>query len=175
MQNYIRQLISDMHNARTKVEPPLIDLWQSADLSDEGEIEDLAFVEEYMYGIPKQISDITGIGSELLPVPDMLQPDEAALLAVELELLLNHFNFYPDFPVNYPVNLRYPLLRKIWDDEHVTLSFGESHIEFCSYESENCPFLGYCNTCEEIEKEIKEGPKAGPDFEPDPDDLIFLP
>ena len=173
MQNYIEQLIGDIRNARTIVRPPLDNIWDSADMTDEGEKEDLAFVEEFIYGVPEKISDITGIRLEMLPQPEMLQPFESALLAVELELLLKHFNFYPDFPEDFPIELHYPFLRKIWDDEHVPVSFGESHIEFCSSDIENCPFPGYCKICEELDKEMREGPKAGPEFDFDPRDLLI--
>jgi hypothetical protein len=68
---------------------------------------------------------------------------------------LNFFNFYPDFPENYPVHCRYPFIWDLWDEERVPLSFGESHIEFCDYNLEECPFPGYCNTCKEIAEQMK--------------------
>ena len=33
--------------------------------------------------------------------------------------------------------------------------YGENHIEFCHYEEKNCPFPGYCNTCNEITEQMK--------------------
>ena len=48
----------------------------------------------------------------------------------------------------------------MWDDEHVHVSFGRVHIEFCDYDIKTCPFIGYCTTCEEMEREIRAGPKV---------------
>ncbi len=154
MKRYIEQLIVDIHQATWQIRPPR-EIWDHADTNSELEIEDMEYVEKYMYGDKEPISSITGIRTELLPVPDKLTQEQQALLAVELEKLLQHFNFYLDFPVNYPSNMRYPFIRSFWEQEEVALSFGENHIEFCSYEEEHCPFPGYCNTCKEIARQME--------------------
>ena len=115
----------------------------------------MSHVEKYLYGDPEEISTITRIGCELLPPPEKLTTDQQELLASKLENLLQLFHFYLDFPQNYPVHLRYPFIRNFWNEKHVSLSFGESHIEFCDFEEENCPFPGYCKTCQEITEQIK--------------------
>lgn len=154
MEHYISQLISDIHQATWRVRPPH-EIWEDVDVDNEAEQEDISYVEEYIYGEPEKISDITGIASEFLPQPEKLTEDQAGRLASELENLLNIFHFYPDFPEAYPLHLRYPFIRNLWDEEHVPISFGESHIELCSFEQEFCPFEGYCNTCQEYADELK--------------------
>jgi hypothetical protein len=154
MQRYIEQLIADIHKATWQIRPPH-EIWDDTDLNSELECEDMAYVEKYIYGDKEPISSITGIDTEMLPAPDKLTQDQQALLAVELEKLLQQFCFYLDFPENYPSKLRYPFIRNFWDSEEVALSFGENHIEFCDFEEENCPFPRYCNTCKEVAEQME--------------------
>lgn len=154
MDKYIEQLIDDLKQARQKVQPPH-PLWleSEADPYDEGELEDLSYVEEFVYGKEMPVSEITGIDANLLPPTDRLSPNQRALLAEELEALLHHFHLYPDFPNLYPMHLKYPFLLRVWSEKHVPLSYGENHIEFCDYQVENCPFEGYCHVCGDMEKD----------------------
>ena len=156
MKRYLEQLIDDLHKATWNMKPPH-EIWEDseADPDDEVELEDMSQVEKYMYGDEEPILLITGINCEQLPPAEKLSQQQQALLAVELEKLLQYFHFYLDFPENYPAHLRYPFILKFWEEKHVALSFGENHIEFCSYDEEHCPFPGYCNTCKEVAEEMK--------------------
>ncbi len=172
MNRYIEQLIEDFRRQRQIVRPPN-EIWEGIDATDPCELEDTAYVEEVIYGQKELLSDITGIEQNLLPPLRKLTREQAATLATEMELLLNHYNLYPDFPANLPGHLRYPLLRKLWEMEFVAVSFGENHIEFCDYDESKCPFPEYCTTCEEFMKEEEIGPKAGDLFDDlDVDDLL---
>jgi len=172
MEHYISQLISDIHQATWRVRPPH-EIWEDVDLENEADLEDLSYVEEYVYGTPEKISSITGIATECLPPPEKLNEDQAGRLALELEKLLNFFHFNLDFPEVYPLHFRYPFIRNIWDDEHVPISFGESHIEFCDYDQETCPFQGYCNSCEEYANELKHDLNLSNEKWDDDQDLPF--
>ena len=156
MERYLEQLIGDIRNATWKVTPPH-PIWQEsgADPDNELELEDMSYVEQYVYGDELPISKITGIDEELLPPADQLSDPQQALLATELENLLNVFHFFTDFPLDYPANLRYSFLKKLWGESHVPLSFGENHIEFCDYEEDKCPFPGYCKSCAEFKQQMK--------------------
>lgn len=154
MQNYINQLIKDLRKASWNVRPPR-DIWDHADPDYEVELEDLSFVEKFVYGEEEPVSQITGIDAMLLPPPEKLTDDQKALLSVELEKLLLNHHFVLEFPERFPFHLRYPFIREFWNDQHVALSFGNNHIEFCDYEEEDCPFPGYCNTCKEIDQQMK--------------------
>jgi hypothetical protein len=174
MERYITQLISDIRQATWNLKPPH-EIWEDVDPDNEVELEDISYVEEYVYGKPEKISAITSIATELLPYPEKLNEDQAGLLASELEKLLNFFHFYLDFPEDYPLHFRYPFIREIWDDEYVPLSFGESHIEFCDYDETICPFPGYCNTCKEVDEQMKhdeEIVKRNRSNDPDQDDEL---
>jgi hypothetical protein len=172
MHRYIEQLIEDFRRQRQLVTPPH-EIWEGVDPEDPVEQDDISHVEQFVYGTKQPVSVITGIDRDLLPPPDKLTDEQAANLAVEMELLLNHFSLYPDFPESFPAHLRYPMLRELWDTKQVPLSFGENHIEFCSCDESNCPFPGYCTTCEDFRKEEASGTKADDlpdDF--DVDDLL---
>jgi hypothetical protein len=172
MQRYIEQLIDDLHKATWGMKPPH-EIWEEseADPDDELELEDMSYVEKYLYGDAIPISGITGIAQEQLPPAERLSEEQQALLAVELEKLLQYFHFYLDFPKDYPAHLRYEFIRKFWEEKHVPLSFGENHIEFCDYDVEHCPFPGYCNSCKEVEEQMKFDEELSQDpINPEDDD-----
>lgn len=156
MKRYIEQLIEDIHQATWKIKPPH-EIWEKseADPYDEVELEDISHVEQYIFGEEKLISEITRIDYELLPHAELLKTEEQAVLALKLEHLLECYNFKLDFPELYPAHLRYQFIKDIWNEEHVPLSFGENHIEFCEHDEEFCPFPGYCKICEEVAEEMK--------------------
>jgi hypothetical protein len=156
MQRYIEQLIDDIRKNTWDIKPPH-SLWSAseADPDDELELEDISFAEQSFYGTEEPIEQITGIATEQLPPRDKLNVEQQALLANVLEQLLQHFHFQLDFPEKFPAHLRYPFIRNFWTEEHVPLSFGITHIEFCDYEEENCPFPGYCSVCHEVAKQME--------------------
>jgi hypothetical protein len=172
MEEYIKQLIEDLRHAGFKLRPPH-EIWDIADPDDEIELEDLSYVEEYIYGEEIPISTITGIDADLLPPENKLTPEQQAILADELEKLLELKHFALDFPVNLPRHMRYPFIRKFWNEKHVEMSFGTSHIEFCQYEPENCPYPDYCR-CKEFQKPENKSDILT-DEEYDPDDFNELP
>lgn len=179
MKRYIEQLLDDIRQASWNVRPPH-ELWaeSKADPDNELELEDMSFIEQYVEGDKLPIAELTGLAQEQLPVPERLNEQQQALLAGELEKLLDVFHFKLDFPESFPANLRYPFIRNFWAESHVPLSFGENHIEFCKYEEDDCPFPGYCTTCEEVAAQMKfdeeHGAKAD-DWDFDVDELLLSP
>ena len=150
MQRYLTQLIEDLHEIAQRVNP--------SGNTDEETVHDqesffkhIEDVENYLHGELVPISKITGILPEQLPPPEKLNENQLAQLAMELEKFLAHFHFALDFPGNYPGHLRYPFIRNFWNEEHSPMQLGTSHIEFCYYDKADCPFPGYCTTCDEFE------------------------
>ncbi len=154
MKKYVDQLIEAIREAGWRMKPPH-EIWDSVDLDSELELEDMAYVEKFVYGEELPMAEITGIDPDELPPPEKLSLKQQALLAGELEKLLRIKNFVPDFPDKLPDHLRYPHLRELWKDAYVEVSFGENHIEFCDFSEDHCPFPGYCDTCEEIREQMK--------------------
>jgi len=150
----IQQLISQIRAATFNIRPPR-HLWNDANTDSEVELEDMAFIEKHFEGEEESIEKITGIEQKLLPPSSILSQEQQALLADELERLLQHFNFYLDFPKDLLAHLKYPVIHNFWKENHVAVSFGKNHIELCKMEEENCPFPGHCKTCKEVAAQIK--------------------
>jgi len=154
MDRYIEQLIEDL-NILTSKKNSHTETETESENDDESFLKHIENVENYLYGDKIPVSSITGILFEQLPPPEKLNKRQQKILSAELEKFLRYFHFELDFPRKYPLHLRYPFIRNFWNEKHVALSFGSSHIEFCDYEKENCPFPGYCKTCDEVEAQMK--------------------
>ncbi len=176
MQHYIEQLIGDLRRATWNVRPPH-DLWSESEANpdDELELEDMSYVEKYVYGVEIPVAQITGIDRDYLPPPEMLSDEQKALLSAELEKMLEVFHFVLDFPEGYPMHNHYSYIRNFWNEKHVPLSFGESHIEFCDNDQNKCPFPGYCGICDEIARQMEFDNKfkSHDDFSSDLSDDFF--
>lgn len=148
MERYIQQLIEDLRLLISKMKTPEETEIKSVhdDESFRKHIED---VENYLHGEQIPVSTITGILKEQLPPPEKLNKQQKKKLATEMEIFLRYLHFELDFPRKYPVHLRYSFIRNFWDEKHAPMSYGTTHIEFCDYNKENCPFTGYCKTCED--------------------------
>ncbi len=62
MEHYINQLIEDLHKATWNLKPPH-KVWEEfeADPYDEGELEDISYIEQYIEGEKQPMAQITGI------------------------------------------------------------------------------------------------------------------
>lgn len=154
MNNYIDQLIGQFHESIKRVPLPSLRS-EDFDHENEGETEDFQYAEQYMYGDEQPLSEIFGIEKIYLPNDKKLTDKQVEILAGETEKLWNAYHFYPDFPERLPSRSRYRKMREYWDDKQVFIGAGEVYIEFCDYEEANCPFPGYCKTCEEISVEFE--------------------
>jgi hypothetical protein len=146
MEKYIQQLIEDFRESSKKITSPRTIWGNHKEGTSEGGLEDLAFVNQYINGIPQKLSDIFGIEKINLPPLEKLDRGQASLLYTEMLKLWNSYNFYPDFPKKLPPYLRYKFLRDYWDSEQIKVEKGEIHVEFCQYEPDYCPFpCKYCD------------------------------
>jgi hypothetical protein len=153
IQKYVEQLAEEIQNAAERKTNQAELNRKTASTSQDFQ-DNIAQVEEYINGPMYKLSAIVGIDAALLPADELLSDEQTGLLAPIMEILLNAFNFYPDFPQNngkiVPSRLRYRAMREGWDNEQTIIDFGEIHIEYCSYKEEECPFPGYCTTCSEF-------------------------
>jgi hypothetical protein len=86
-------------------------------------------------------------------------------------MMLNAWNFNPEFPCKLPVRLQYQTIRDHWDDKTVYLRTGTVHIEYCSYDRDECPFPEHCTFCDEmLEDEENAANNAG--FDVNAEDLL---
>jgi hypothetical protein len=140
---YVKQLQEDI---RLAAQNTLVENGDIADDSTSFE-KQMEEVESFVYGTMSPLSKIVGIATVQLPPPEKLSDAQQATLYEDMESLLNAFNFYPDFPQKLPGHLKYQIMRSRWDTEHVHMSCGESHLEFCEYEPKECPFPAKFCSC----------------------------
>jgi hypothetical protein len=165
MKRYIEQLIEDIRRAGQNA-PHLLE--PKRKLTPEEEFErDMEEVERYVRGEQEKLSDILGIPLSVLPSPDKLTKSQLDILVNELNNLLNAYNFYPDFPENLPDELKYKALLGIWESDQTYMQSGMMHIEFCDYDQENCPFPGYCQSCDGFSSNVDDVEDFDEDMEDD--------
>ena len=178
MEHNLAQLLEDLQQATNNLKT----------MNDENEPDDFSQVEKFENQEVTPISEITGFDQEHFPPGEKLSQEQQALLAEKLEELLEGYHFHLDFPHNYPKNLRYPFIRELWSQEHVAVTDGTIHIEFCEYDEDHCPFPGYCDTCKEAFEYVnyykkrfdtdapKEGEEVGDLFfdSSDEDDVPYM-
>ena len=110
-----------------------------------------ADVERFLHGKAKPISAITSIETEAIPRISKLTDAQITFLYAEMTQLLNAFGFYCDFPKDLPVEQKYILVRRKWDDNVVYSGSGMTHFEFCDYEPARCPYPEkYCR-CKDLD------------------------
>jgi len=155
MERYVEQLIDDLRRARHHVEPSE-NFWENSDPENFDIEQHFKEVEKYVNQEgEKPIAQIVGIEKEKLPSVTILTVDQAKALAEEMEKLWKYYNFYPTFPDNVPGDIKYRLLRDMWDSKQVYLKGGMVGIEFCDYDESNCPFPDHCNSCKEWKNDFE--------------------
>ena len=91
-----------------------------------------------------------GMEKEQFPPEERLTKTQKESLSVALIKMMNAFNIEPDFPKNFPMEKAYPFLIQSLNDPITIMSSGTMHIEYCDYDTENCPFgTEFCH-CKDI-------------------------
>jgi hypothetical protein len=149
MQQYIQQLIADMRQAAVNLPAkPYYDIPPEA--------EGIEYVIEWENATAKPMKEWIGIAKEHFPPPDKLTDDELAVMVDEILKLWAAYNFYTDFPENLPVRIAYKVLVDFFDKPVAWVSQGNSHIEFCDYDPNNCPFPAAFCRCKDFADETDE-------------------
>jgi hypothetical protein len=142
MNNYLTQLITDMHLAARRV--------------PKSRISEGTFDPDYMMELEESperpMSQWFGLEKEQFPSSDKLTTEQLQLMANEFEQLWAAYLFEPDFPEGLPAKRRYELMRDYLDHECSHWPGGwVHHFEFCDYDSENCPFGSEFCKCKDFE------------------------
>jgi hypothetical protein len=131
MNNYLAQLISDMHLAARRVPKSKI---------PKGTF-DPDYQDELEASPEKPMSQWFGLEKEQFPPSDKLTTEQLELMAGEFEQLWAAYSLEPDFPDGLPARRRYELMRDYLDHPCQHWPGGwVHHFEFCDYDTENCPF-----------------------------------
>lgn len=147
MNNYITQLITDMHQAAKRVPQSPI---------PEGKFDpDYQDMLEASPDFP--MSHWFGLAKEQFPASDRLTAEELELMATEFERLWATYSFVPEFPIGLPAKRRYELMRDYLDYPCQHWPGGwVHHFEFCDYEPENCPFGEKFCKCKDFGDELSK-------------------
>ncbi len=151
MDNYIKQLLKDI-DARIAVAPPPIGMVIGENvypISDSTTLEEsLGEAERYVSAPPAKLGDQLKFTINEFPRATLLNTKQLTVLTQALENLWLAWHLVPDFPKGLPVAMKYNLMRDYLEKEIVLVKVGEVHIEFCEYDYDNCPFIGYCDSCD---------------------------
>ena len=155
MQKYVNQLIGDIKKS-INLAPERLGTFDKfiPDYLNEEDQELFADVEQFMHGSRSTMGFYFGINQMYFPPIEKLNQEQIKELTIYFVQLWIAYNYIPVFPDNLPDKIKYKYLRKYLSYETTYALTGRIHIEFCEYDTENCPFEGYCTICEEIEEEI---------------------
>lgn len=147
MRKYLNLLIEDMHKAveNLPVKPYL-------EISKDEEC--LRGVMEYESTEPKPMQEWFGIDKLNFPAVEKLTKEELELMVDEILKLWHAYNFDAILPENLPANIAYKILVDNFDKPVIWVSEGTISIEFCNYETENCPFPEEYCMCKDLENDI---------------------
>jgi len=169
MQRYVEQLIEDVRAIATN--PPHLSANKGVLFSTDTADDIIDDAERFVSGDQINMSVIVGLPKSALPDHSRLTDKQIKWLTSELILMLNAWNFNPEFPCKLPVRLQYQAIRDHWDDETVYVRTGTVHIEYCSYDRDECPFPEYCTFCDEM-LEDEESVANNADFNVNAEDLL---
>ena len=172
MDRYIKQLVDDINQVISQLPEPPSPLWDSVDIYDEGEIEDMSYIESTFYSERFMLSDILQIEADSFPPDDKLNDNQIKLLIDALHALLEYHHFEAAFPDTISERTKYKLLLKAMKTNQPKVSFGIVGLEFCHYDEENCPVPGECNQCKNLRLEMEREPKEESDMIRKASDLL---
>jgi len=133
MHNYLTHLIADLRQAAKDLPvKPYYDIPPEA--------EGIEYVVEWENAKAKPMQEWFGIDKKNFPPPEKLTGDELKMMVDEILKLWEAYNFYADLPEDLPAEIAYKVLVDFFEKPVAWVSEGSSHIEFCEYEPENCPF-----------------------------------
>ncbi len=152
MDQYLDQLIADLRERHDK-QPPPVDYRlmhpQYADVPDE-----LKYVVEWENAPRQSFSTLFGIPAEAFPPPEKLSdPQMERLLKAIFELWAAWRIFADLIPKGVSVATVYQVITDYWRNETISyISEGDTHLEFCSYDPQDCPWeLKHC-TCKDYDE-----------------------
>ena len=147
MQRYIQHLIQDMHKAAKNLPAkPHYDIPPYA--------EGIEYVIEWENAEPRPMHEWFGIDKSNFPSADKLSAEQLKLMVEEIIKLWHAYNFDAVLPENLPTQIAYKVLVDYFDKPVAWISEGTINIEFCDYETENCPFPEEYCMCKDFNENI---------------------
>jgi hypothetical protein len=140
MELYVTQLIEDLEAAQQPVEPYVPGEEQLMEgLFDE--------VEDYVSGEKHvKICELIGFLPEQFPPSNRLNTNQLKRVFFALDQLLDSYNIDTNLPNKLPIKRKYELVTNELTEEVFASKHGFTHLEYCNYDVETCPFgKKYCD------------------------------
>jgi hypothetical protein len=150
MQKYVEQLVADLDAAKANrpEKPNVRVLYPDHPALDYG----LDYIAEWECAPQIPMNDLFGIDAVVFPDAERLTDAQVEQLVDAILSLWGYYNFAADVYDDVPIHLVYKALVNKWKNKPVQyVSEGVSHLEFCDYEPERCPWgMEYCR-CKDFE------------------------
>jgi hypothetical protein len=117
---------------------------------------ELSYVVEWERAPYRKMSELFAVPKEAFPPPEQLTDDDVQKIVDAIIDLWRAYNFDPVFPEELPARPAYRALVSYWEKEVQFISEGTMHIEFCSYEPEECPFPKEFCMCKDLPDEYMD-------------------
>lgn len=142
MQAYINYLLEDILNAeRQEVQPTATTATENEKLEKH-----FAEIEQWIEREPVHtFGYYCGLNKEQFPPVEQLSENQLQQLNKAFRHLLFTWNLDVAIPENLPASRYYSLLVSVLDLQTDIVSSGFMTFEFCSYDTDSCPFGAYCN------------------------------
>lgn len=149
MQDYIHFLLEDLAAiAKNPPTPPQYDVPK--------ELEGIEYVLEWENNPYQTMLSLFNLEPEVFPPADRLSVSQLEQLNLGILELWAGFNFYAEFPEEVSSRRLYEALTKYMQhSECQYISKGSSHVEFCQYEPDNCPWGNDLCSCKDLVSEIQ--------------------
>lgn len=150
MHHYITHLLADLRDRHDK-QPPPVDYRllhpQYVDVPDE-----IKYVVEWENAPEQTFEALFDLSPEVFPPAEKLSGSQMQAVLEGVFALWAAWNIYPVLPDNIPVEILYGVVVNYWRNESIHyVSEGNLHLEFCSYDVNDCPWgSAYC-TCKDFE------------------------
>jgi len=149
MQAYIDQLLADLRERHDK-QPPPVDYRllhpQYADVPEE-----LRYVVEWENAPEQTFEELFGISAEAFPPAEQLSETQMEAIVEGVLSLWKGWRMYATVPEKAPIASLYRVLTNYWREETICyVSEGDTHLEFCEYDTENCPWGSAHCTCKDF-------------------------
>lgn len=142
MQRYVDQLITDLKRSKRKSAKP-----KPKELSSDDFEKQLEAIEN----TPEiQISEQIGIKTEELPPFELLTLDQAQQIVDTIIESLKTYGLNIILPKEVPIDLRYKLVRELFEEEMQLIPGWTNNYDFCSGECLECKIANYCSIRKEV-------------------------
>ncbi|MEZ4777204.1 MAG: hypothetical protein R3D00_28770 [Bacteroidia bacterium] len=138
MNTYVNQLCEDLRSHHGKF-PTLPNIRAISPYSDFPDFMEGPMM--FLFGPKYEMADLFEISPEAFPPVEKLSAEHIRQISDAILGLWESLNIYADLPKGVPAEKIYQQLVHKWAESPIpVLPFGQVHLEFCDYESSDCPW-----------------------------------